>query len=229
MSAWSSLWAVIGAARRGGANVPVCLARHAYYRLGGRWIVAHPNARIRGLGNIDVAGRLWVGTLFIGFLDNADHTYLHVRGRLKIRGNVNLGKGTRMDIGPGAVCELGSCYVSGLTRFIIMHGLRIGSGCAIAWDVEFLDEDFHTLEYPGRREVADPRIVIGDRVWIGSGAKILKGARIAAGSVVAANALVTGRFEEENVLIAGNPARVVRTGVSWGRLGSVTSPGAPPP
>ena len=216
MKAVRRLVSVAMRARRGGASLPHCLIRHGYYLARGKWIFAHQNTRIRGLENIDVVGQLWIGTLVVGFLSNFDHSYLNVRGRLNIRGNVNLGKGTRLDIGKGAVCELGTCYVSGMTRLIVMHGLTIGNGCSISWDVEFLDEDFHSLDYPGRKEVGDPRIVVGDHVWIGSGAKILKGSRIGAGSVVAANSLVNGAFDEENVLIAGNPARIVRRDVSWG-------------
>ncbi len=186
-----------------------------YYRARGKFIVAHQNAQIRGVENIDVDGRLWVGIAFVGFLNNRDHTYLHIRGRFKARGHVDIGKGSRMDIGPGALLEMSNCHVTGSARFVITHGLSMGSGCAISWGTEFLDEDFHSLDYEGRRPPGDPRIVIGDRVWIGSGAKILKGTRIAAGSVVAANSLVSGVFEEENVLIAGNPARVIRHGVCW--------------
>ncbi|MBI1195412.1 MAG: hypothetical protein GC138_06175 [Gammaproteobacteria bacterium] len=176
---FSSLIARARRLRLAGTNLTLCLPRHAYYRVHGKWIFAHQNTCIRGLANIDVRGRLWLGTLFIGFLNNHDHTYLNIRGHLRIKGNVNLGKGCRLDIGPNAVCEFGSCYVSGMTRFIIQHGLIVGGGCAIAWDVEFLDSDFHSLEYEGKRTIDDPRILIGERVWIGSGVKVLKGTRIA--------------------------------------------------
>ena len=213
----SGLVSKIRLMRKGGVNIPLCLLRYACYRMRGKWIVAHQNARIAGINRIEVNGRLWVGTAFVGFLNNKDHTYLNVRGHLKVNGNVDIGKGSRFDIGPGAVCDLSSCYITGSARFVIMHGLRVGKGCAISWDTEFLDEDFHSLDYDGRRVVEDPAIAIGDRVWIGSGAKILKGTRISAGSVVGANSLVSGVFEEENVLIAGNPARVVKHGVSWGK------------
>jgi acetyltransferase-like isoleucine patch superfamily enzyme len=44
---------------------------------------------------------------------------------------------------------------------------------------------------------------------------VLKGAVIPNGCVVAAGSVVTKRFEEENSLIAGTPARVTRTGIEW--------------
>jgi maltose O-acetyltransferase len=53
-------------------------------------------------------------------------------------------------------------------------------------------------------------IVLEDDVWVGMGAVLLGGARIGAGSIVAAAAVVD--FEvPSDVLVAGNPARIVRS------------------
>jgi len=101
-----------------------------------------------------------------------------------------------------------------MTIIIVKKSIKIGKGCAIAWNTEFVDWNSHKIEYEGRRE-RDTSIVIGEHVWIGSGAKILPGVTIEKGSVVSANAVVTKSFPE-NVLIAGNPARIVRENVSWG-------------
>jgi acetyltransferase-like isoleucine patch superfamily enzyme len=51
---------------------------------------------------------------------------------------------------------------------------------------------------------------IGDNVWIGRSAIILPGVTIGDNAVVAAGAVVT-KDVEEATLVAGNPARVVRT------------------
>lgn len=52
-------------------------------------------------------------------------------------------------------------------------------------------------------------IVIGDDVWLCGGAIITSGVSIANGVVVAANAVVTKNIEEENVIVAGVPAKIV--------------------
>jgi maltose O-acetyltransferase len=56
--------------------------------------------------------------------------------------------------------------------------------------------------------VARP-IVIEDKVWIGGGAILLPGVRIGRNAVVGAGAVVT-RSVAANVVVAGNPARVIR-------------------
>ena len=60
-------------------------------------------------------------------------------------------------------------------------------------------------------------ITVGNNVWIGAHTTILKGAEISAGSVVAIKSLVSKKFEEKNIILAGVPARVVKKNVYWKR------------
>jgi maltose O-acetyltransferase len=57
-------------------------------------------------------------------------------------------------------------------------------------------------------EVAKP-IVIEDNVWFGGGAILLPGVRIGRNAVVGAGAVVP-RSVAANMVVAGNPARVIR-------------------
>ncbi|KAI8802179.1 trimeric LpxA-like protein [Cladochytrium replicatum] len=68
----------------------------------------------------------------------------------------------------------------------------------------------HPLDAIQRRgpELALP-VTIGDDVWIGGGAIILPGITIGSRSVVAAGAVVTKKVPED-VVVAGNPAKVIR-------------------
>ena len=58
-------------------------------------------------------------------------------------------------------------------------------------------------------------ITIGDNVWIGTGVNILKGAVLPSGTIVGARSVVTRRFDKENCIIVGNPAKIVRDNIQW--------------
>lgn len=89
--------------------------------------------------------------------------------------------------------------------------ITIGSGCMISWDVVIMDRDYHKLD--SEEELTRP-VHIGERVWIGCRATILKGVSIGDGAVVAAGSVVT-KDVPNGCLVAGNPARIVKEGVSW--------------
>ena len=96
----------------------------------------------------------------------------------------------------------------------------IGENCQIASNTFIADTDFHPIspierlkQVKGEKysfdSVNKKGIVIGDNVWICWGAIILKGTKIGNNSIVGAGSVVKGNFPE-NVVIAGNPARIVK-------------------
>ena len=111
----------------------------------------------------------------------------------------------------GAVIEIGDgTFVNHRTELVAHEGVRLGRDCLLAWDVLVLDSDSHSVD-GGPRSAP---VTIGDRVWIGCRATVLKGVTIGDGAVVAACSVVTGDVPA-GALVAGNPARVVREGVTW--------------
>jgi acetyltransferase-like isoleucine patch superfamily enzyme len=58
-------------------------------------------------------------------------------------------------------------------------------------------------------KLSTENVIIHDDVWIGYGAIILTGVTIGQSSIVAAGSVVT-RDVPENVIVAGNPAKVIR-------------------
>ncbi|MFB9056288.1 sugar O-acetyltransferase [Mariniflexile ostreae] len=70
----------------------------------------------------------------------------------------------------------------------------------------------HPLEHKVRNsgvELAKP-IVIGDNVWIGGNSTICPGVTLGNNVVVGAGSVVTKSFPDD-VLIAGNPAKIIKT------------------
>ena len=96
--------------------------------------------------------------------------------------------------------------------------LTIGDDVRLADFAAVWDTDFHELEAGGGVRVAP--VTIGDNVWIGRQAIVLPGVTIGRDAVVAAGAVVT-RDVPPGVLVAGNPATVVRelrTAPGWRRV-----------
>lgn len=60
------------------------------------------------------------------------------------------------------------------------------------------------------RQISSTPIYVGKNCWIGENACICKGVHIGEGSIVAANAVVV-KDVPSNCIVAGNPARIVKT------------------
>lgn len=67
-------------------------------------------------------------------------------------------------------------------------------------------------------------VSIGHHVWVGERVYITKSVSIADETVVGACSVVTKRFTETHVALAGNPARVVRQNVQWIRNAPLIEP-----
>jgi acetyltransferase-like isoleucine patch superfamily enzyme len=146
---------------------------------------------------------------------------LRIDGRLIIRGpgRVIFGDNVRVGLtvtpwtyGPGAVIVVGhDSFING-TSFGCQREIRIGAK-AILGRASIMDTDFHSVEIDRHRAGAPVRVapvVLDDNVWVGAQAGILPGTRIGRNSVVGFGAVCAGVFPE-NVVIAGNPAKVVKT------------------
>ena len=92
----------------------------------------------------------------------------------------------------------------------------IGEDCMFANDIDIRSGDSHSVieAITGRRINFAEDVVIGNHVWIAAHTVILKGATIGEHSVVASGAVVT-RSCEPGAILAGNPAKVIKTGIDW--------------
>ncbi len=58
---------------------------------------------------------------------------------------------------------------------------------------------------------------IGNHVWVGNTVIMTKGVIVSDNSIVGTGSVVTKAFNEENIVIAGNPAHSVKRNISWKR------------
>jgi len=178
-------------------------------------IIKGYNVSIIGHHNIDLQMPIEIGLMKVGFVSSKERTLLNIEGKLIISGTYSISTGVRIDVGKAGVIRIGKGgYINSFTKIIIHHSLTIGNNCMISWDCQFLDEDFHSIKYDARHE-NNNEIVLGDNIWVGCGVKVYKGSFIADGCVIASDSIVKGRFLEKNVLIAGNPAKVIKRDVFW--------------
>ena len=106
----------------------------------------------------------------------------------------------------------------GKTHLAVIEGtaITIGNDCLFSSDIQLRTGDSHSvLDLEGRRVNASEDISIGDHVWVGTRAFLNKGAKVPPHSIVGACALVTKAFDQPHCVLAGVPAKVVKTGVDW--------------
>ena len=166
-----------------------------------------------------------------GFYLETAQVFRHFRSRQE--GALTFGKhvscyaGCSFSLGERGTCTVGDYTLLNGALIMAEERIEIGSYCLISWNVGIADSDFHPLDPAQRRQdalalapfladrperpplVTRP-VIIRDNVWIGMGAVILKGVTIGENAVVAAGAIVT-RDVPANSVVAGNPAKIVKT------------------
>jgi maltose O-acetyltransferase len=113
---------------------------------------------------------------------------------------------------PDAVISLGhNVAVNNGFLVIAAKSVEIGDGCLIGKGVQILDFDAHGVA-PEERRTSIGRIApvaLGRNVWVGNDAILLKGTRIGDNSIVAAGTVAPGGDYPADVVLGGNPARVL--------------------
>jgi acetyltransferase-like isoleucine patch superfamily enzyme len=159
---------------------------------------------------------------------------LRLGKRLKLDGLAFIGPGCTLQVGRGAVLELGRwCWIGHRSKIRCHEGyvsigsksvmgqectisayqhVSVGSECVIADRVMMIDFDHGMVEVerPIRVQGIYKRDVrVGSNVWIGYGACILRGATVGDNAVIGTNAVVTKDIPA-NAVVGGVPARLIR-------------------
>ena len=102
------------------------------------------------------------------------------------------------------------CLISPGVEMTSAASISVGNNCMIAADVMIHDSDWHGLYNRLRPFRCTKPVTLENNVWVGARAIILKGVTIGENAVVGAGSVVTQPVAA-NTVVAGNPARVIKT------------------
>ena len=142
---------------------------------------------------------------------------LDVSGTLIFNGTAYVGRGSRIVVHKGAVCELGNRFAISAASFVYCYKhVKFGTNVQLSWNDLIMDSDSHAIfDESDKRLNNDKEILIGNDVWIACDCKVLKGAMLPNNCVVGANSIVTSKQLEESTLVTGTPAKSVRKISKW--------------
>lgn len=135
-----------------------------------------------------------IGRCFTAIGEPGNRVEIGVWGRSQGEGRVEIGE---------------CCLMSPGSRISASDEVVLGDGVMLANGAYITDSDWHQVYDRMERAPESTPVHIGRNVWLGDGSTVLKGVTIGENSVVAARSVVT-RDVPANVVVAGNPARVVR-------------------
>lgn len=173
---------------------------------------------IRKNANIKMKGRLTIG--------NSDkksaqislqkvNLYFGYNSSILLGKSISIGPGINIIVKDNAILKVGDgTYFTSDLHLEVINLIDIGSDCAISWGVTIIDEDHHQVLPEKLNDQRLKNVKIGNHVWIGCNVTILRGTQIGNNCIIAAGSIVKGVFPD-NVLIGGNPARILKESINW--------------
>lgn len=121
-----------------------------------------------------------------------------------VKGEKNIKQGSRT---PGLAM---GCYIDG------RNGIVIGDNTWIGPRVSLISKNHNINDYDAYSESFP--IIIGDNCWIAASVTILPGVVLGNHIVVAAGSVVTKSFIQDNIVIGGIPAAIIKSIKPYGEL-----------
>ena len=187
-------------------------------------LVSH-HTRLKPLyGKVTVSGKLKMGLVKIGLGTSqlvdfrSERTVIDLRGRVEFNGRCKIGAGSRMMVATTGtlVFHDNFCNSSHLS-IICFKKIVFGTNNHFSWHTLVMDSDQHeVVDCTGQRVNEDAPVIFGDNVWCGCNTIVLKGTELCSDVMVGAGAVVHGHHTTPHVVLAGNPAKIVKENVSLG-------------
>lgn len=143
-----------------------------------------------------------------------NNNHIHIADNVKFSGYLLI-VGNNLSIEIATKTTAIDCYILARDKSV-----KIGSECMISRGIEIRATDVHKvydLQSKQRLNKATHDIHIGQHVWIAANVTISKNVHIADGCIIAAGTFVNKSVDTPNCVIAGIPAKIVKTGIYWER------------
>lgn len=188
-------------------------------------VILAPNVKVKNMwrGGLKLHDFRF-GALHIGFheADAVDiysaHTIIDLRkyGIMECH-DVHIGHGAVLCIKENGRLILGENFaISGTTKIICTDKIEIGNDVQFSWDTLVMDSDAHYIyDNSGKMRCNTLPVKIGDNVWIAANTTILKGTVIGNNCIVAVNSLLNKNYQQDNFIIGGIPAKLIKTIGGW--------------
>lgn len=196
-------------------------------------IISFNRIKIRGKNNIINKSGNFLKRCKINVIGNnnlidlGDTSYL-LNTNITIKGDNNkviIGKKVYINSGDfyfedsGNVLNIGDkTIIAGNTHLALTEGkhIDIGRDCLFSSNIVLRTGDSHSiLDINGDRTNYAQDIKLENHIWVTQNVTILKGVNLAENSIIATGSIITKSFDKTNVLIAGNPARIVKENINW--------------
>lgn len=161
------------------------------------------------------------GTIRIGygnvqiFDKKYSRTVINIMGDVILEGNTYLGHGTKLYVAKNASLHIGENFqITAESSMMVNKMIKIGDNCLISWGCLLLDSDQHLIKVKNKIINQDQPIIIESDVWIGCRNTLLKGTLIKKNTIIGACSLLSNELQTGNSIFVGNPARLIKTGIS---------------
>jgi len=150
---------------------------------------------------------------------SGDNNTLSIKKTDKILNDVAifLSEFSELYIDENASIGQGNFYLVANGNYKNSHKVVIGKNFRAGKDTIIRTSDGHSIIDPETNmAVNEPQdVIIGDNVWLMSRCMVAKGAKIPNNTGVAAYSFVNKKFDEENILLAGIPAKIIKHNFKW--------------
>lgn len=93
----------------------------------------------------------------------------------------------------------------------------IGENVVFGWNIILRDSDGHLVIENKKKHNVDGNIIIGSHCWICSETHMLKDSGLGNDCILGYGSILTKKYNDNNTLYAGIPAKPIKNGIEWER------------